>query len=162
MLEGAWQASGNGESEALPQSHSTAVRSDYEIEVHGGEFARSRLHQRMSAHGSRHSATERLRRDDVTAIGDMSTPSTIVGSQVICADNRGCILRHKHGMSGRMPVGERIRPRNVARNRIGLSRAKGGLQDAPDGVIVARFELPDQHETDQPAADLVMTKSIWP
>src|SRR5262245_36495354 len=162
MLKGAWQPSGNGESEALPQSHGAAIRSDHEIELHGGEFARSRLRQRMGAHGSRHPATERVGRYNVTAIGDMGAPSTIVGSQVVCADNDACILGHKHGMSGRMPVGERIGPRNVARNRISFSGAKSGLQDSPDAVIVARFGLPDQHETDQPVPDLTMTRSIWP
>src|SRR5262249_34312637 len=107
-------------------------------------------------------ATECVRRDHISAIGDMSAASAIVGAQVISSNNPVRILRHKHGVSGRMPVGKRIGSRNIARNGVGLAGAKSRLQDTPDGISVLRPGLPDQHAVDQLAARLIMTRSIWP
>jgi hypothetical protein len=62
--------------------------------------------------------------------------AAIVGAQIICADDAAVRLGDEHGVSRRAPVGERLGPRDIARDRIGLAGAEGRLQDVPDGIVV--------------------------
>ena len=100
----------------------------------------------MRTHRLRHATTKRVRRDHVTAIGDMGAASAVVCAQIVGSDDGPGILRHKHGVGWRAPVGEGVLARDVTRDGVGLPGAEGRLEDAPDSVVVSRFRLPDQHE----------------
>ena len=145
MAEGTREPSRNDKPELLPQPHGPFVGGDDEIELHGGEATRTRLIERMCAHGAGDAAAERVRRNDITAVGDVLPATPVVGAQIIRADDGALIVGDENAMAERMPLGECIAPRNIAWHRVGFARAKSWLQNAPDRVAIARFGWSDQH-----------------
>src|SRR5262245_18083263 len=75
----------------------------------------------------------------------MGAAPAVVCAQIVGSDDGPGILDYKHDVAGRVPVGEGVLARDVARDRICLPGAEGRLEDAPDSVVVSRFRLPDQH-----------------
>src|SRR5262249_30370282 len=75
----------------------------------------------------------------------MGAAPAVVCAQIVGSDDGPGILRYKHGVARRMPVGYGVLARDVARDGICLPGAQGRLEDAPDSVVVSMFRLPDQH-----------------
>jgi hypothetical protein len=98
--EGGREPADDGKAEVLPQPDGPFVGSDDEVELHGCEATGARLIERMRAHGPGHAAPKCVWRDYVTAIGHMRAAASIIGAQIIRANDRALILGGENRMSG--------------------------------------------------------------
>src|SRR5208283_3896583 len=87
MVEGARQGADDFEAEALPKSHSSVVRADYEIVLHGPKPSGPGPFERMRAHRAGNPSPRRFGRGHVSAAGNMGTAAGLVRPQVIGAEH---------------------------------------------------------------------------
>src|ERR1700681_1032236 len=78
MVERLRQPSDDLKSKALPQRDRARIAADDEIELHGAETPRSRMRERVGAHGPRHAPPARRVRRHIPAIGDMRAAALLI------------------------------------------------------------------------------------
>jgi len=101
--------------------------------------------ERMGAHRASHTVPRCARVGDVAAICHVRPAAALVGMKEISAEDLAVLFRDEDFVARRMLVGERVLPRHLARQGVGLARADHRLQDPPDGRSVTRLSRPNQH-----------------
>src|SRR5262245_18660194 len=75
-------------------------------------------------------------RGHVAAIGHVAAATGLVGAQEVRAEHAPTLLRDESLVRLVVPVGKRVLPAEVGRQRVGLARAQDRLDDRPDRIAI--------------------------
>ena len=133
------------EIQRLPQPHRPLIGTDHEIELHGPEAALARMGKRVLVHEARDTLARRFRRGHIAAIAHMISTASLIGLDVIGADNAAAVISDEGFLVRAEPIGQCIGLAHVAIERVGLAFPDHRFQDRPDGIAVFRSGRSHQH-----------------
>ncbi len=143
MRKGAWKSTYNIKTELFPKPHRDVIAGGNKIEHHTTISSSAGELLRVNAHSRRHTLSPGRFRYDVTAVTHVAALTWEIGFEIVRAHYLTPIIQGDvSGMRDHHPRVMSLLRCNAARERVGFTGAKDGLQQRPDErpIAIPRFD----------------------
>lgn len=137
MLKRQWKSSYNRKPEALPKLYGPLIRTDHKVELHRPEAGAFCMIFGMKTHRSGNTFARGMRCRHVPAVADVRSAATLVGAQVVSAQNLAGVFGDEDLVTGEKPVRKRLIAGDIPRQGVCLAGTEDRLKDEPDAIGIS-------------------------